>query len=401
MIADADSPPLTSRRLLVRVGDGAIAVAFLVAMLVEIWDKVDLSPSTSQQVLWTVMAPVVSGPIIFRSVRPVPAFAVNAVGTIVLVGLGYQGDVYQWANLLLLYSASLAARQREALLALAAGFAGVVYFFATFRDEDRTVGVMVLALWFVVWMLGRMQQAKQMELRLRADRDVAAELAATRATRLELEAQRTTMARELHDLIGHTVNVMVVHAGAGRRAVANDPAAAEQAFATIESTGRSALDELDRVLGILRSDDLDVPLAPLPDLTALPSLAEEFRGAGLPTDITTTGPVETLPGGIGLSIYRVVQEGLTNTLKHGRATGAAVAVSVKDERVLVEIVDDGVGGPTATTGSGRGLAGIAERVQLHGGTVRFESDDGYRVTCEIPLTLAVTPTPAPTTGSTT
>lgn len=391
----SDSPTSTSPGLLIRVGDAVVAGVFLVAIVLEIWIVTELPWSRFQQIAATVIAPVVAVPVAFRGSRPLPAYAVNAAAMFAMIVLGYQSDVYQWSNLLLLFSATLVAPDRWSRAILASGLGGVVVYFASFPDEDRTVGVMVLGLWFVVWLLGRMQRAKQRETRLRADRDVAAELAAARETRLELEEQRTSMARELHDLIGHTVNVMVVHAGAGRRAIDDDPETAKRALATIESTGRGALDELDRVLGILRSEDLHAPLTPLPDLSALPALVEEFRGAGLAVQVETSGAVASLPSGVALSIYRIVQEALTNTLKHGAATRADVAITADDEGVTVVIADDGVGGPTPSTtpdprssrstGSGRGLTGIVERAQLHGGTAAFESADGYRVSCSIPL----------------
>ncbi len=371
---------------LIRVGDGVIAVAFLVVILVEIWAVADLSWSRSQQVLATMITPVLSGALIFRSTHTIPAYFVNAATTIAMVAVGFQSDTFQWANLILLFSVSYATRERISLIALFAGFAGVVFYFASFRDEDLTVGAMVMALWFVIWMLGRMQGAKQVEDQLRIDRDVAAELAATRAARLDLEAQRTNMARELHDLIGHTVNVMVVHAGAGRRAVEKDPAGAEQAFATIETTGRSALEELDRVLGLLRNGDPDAPLTPLPGMTDLPRLLDEFRGAGLDVELNTSGSVEELPAGIGLTTYRVVQEALTNTLKHSNVKVSEVTLTVDDDAVQVVATDRGGGPSMLSETGGRGLEGITERVALHGGTARFgQVPDGFEVSCTIPL----------------
>ncbi len=373
--------------LLVRVGDGLVALLFFGSILVEIWFVADLPWARWQQVLATAVAPVIAGPLIFRTVRPFAAYVVNAVGMYVMVALHYSSDVYQWSNLILLFAVSVTYRGRESTIAILAGLGGVVFYFGAFRDEDATVGAMVLALWFVVWLLGRIQGAREVERQLRSDRDVAAELAAARQARLQLEEQRTTMARELHDLIGHTVNVMVVHAGAGRRAVESDPDGATRAFETIETTGRSALDELDRVLGLLRNNDPATPLAPLPGIATLPTLIEEMRATGLEVDYSSDGPVEAMPNGVGLTVYRVVQEALTNTMKHSSAARAGVTVVVANGAANVEVTDDGHGEATETTTGGRGLAGIRERVQLHGGTVAAGPvpGSGFRVMCSIPM----------------
>ncbi|MEL7208032.1 MAG: histidine kinase, partial [Actinomycetota bacterium] len=282
----------------------------------------------------------------------------------------------------------------EPLLGL--GLLGVFYYFVSFAEEGLQTGIAVVALWLVLWLVGRVTGAREERERLRSDRDIAATLAATRQERLDLEAQRTTMAREIHDLVGHTVNVMVVHAGAGRRAVRSDPDGAEQAFATIETTGRAALDELDRVLGLLRSggvDDGTTPYTPLPGLPETSALLTDFRRAGLSVTMTTEGPVEQVPHSIGLTAYRVVQESLTNAMKHSNATSATVRLAVDDESVVIEVVDPGPAKRprerVADDGqrSGRGLAGIAERVQLHGGHAEVGPIDGggFRVICAFPM----------------
>ncbi len=381
----ASDQPLTADPSL-RLGDIAVAAVFLVAIVVEIWFVVDLDWARWQQVAATATSALIVGPLAFRSNWPLPAFVVNAAATLAMVAIGYDSDVYQWSNLLLLFSVAVVLANWRSVAALMLSWIGVIYFIATFEDADVGTGTLVLGLWFVVWLLGRIHGARQREHALRTDRDLAAALAETKQATLELEEQRTEMARELHDLIGHTVNVMVVHAAAGRRAIADSPETAVQAFETIESTGRSALDELDRVLGILR-DKPDTPLAPLPGIPALPSLVADMKKAGLKVNLITTGTVDNVPGGIGLTIYRVVQEALTNTLKHAAATHATVEVSADSHHVISTVIDNGRGQTAELSPKRRGLAGIAERVQLHGGTAEFgnAADGGFRVTCAIPL----------------
>jgi signal transduction histidine kinase len=206
------------------------------------------------------------------------------------------------------------------------------------------------------------------------------------------------MARDLHDLIGHTVNVMVVHAGAGRGAVRDDPDTAEQAFRTIEQTGRSALDELDRLLGVLRRDDA-APTAPAPGLADLVDLVDGFSKPPLEATLEVSGPTENVPAGVGLTVFRVTQEALTNVLKHADATAAEVSITVDDREVALTIDDNGTangaagrrpGNGTGTRG-GRGLAGITERVKLHGGSTDLgpRPSGGFRVDCRIPLRVVV------------
>jgi signal transduction histidine kinase len=191
-------------------------------------------------------------------------------------------------------------------------------------------------------------------------------------------------------VIGHTVNVMVIQAGAGRRVLASDAELAERAFQTIESTGREALDELDRLLGILRTEEDEAGLPPPPGLDQLHALAGRFEDSGLPVEITVEGDEVPLPRSLDLSAYRVIQEALTNALRHAGGTTAHVAVCYRDERLELEVVNDGGDhrrpGPPA--GGGRGLVGIRERVALLGGELEAgpRAGGGFVVRCRFPLT---------------
>lgn len=400
-----------------RAGDLALAVIFWALITLEVWVLTDHGHGVGAKIMATIVAPVIAVPLAFRSIDPFRAFLVNSLGTLTMIAVGSAGDFYQWPNLLLLFVVGVTQRGARSVIALAVGLTGVASYFLTFRFEGLATGVMVLGLWLVAWLVGRVYGFQMNEHRLRDERDLAAELAATRQVRLDLESQRTTMARELHDVIGHTVNVMVVHAGAGRRAIRNDPDAAEQALKTIETTGRSALEELDRVLGVLRSEG-DAPLAPLPTVESLPALVDEFSRAGLPTVLELTGTdstISTAPAGVGLTVYRVVQEALTNAMKHAEATGAAVTVHVGEAEAHVTVRDDGRGrdaaktneaaeranGATSDAGAaGRGLIGITERVQLQGGRADFGPNPtrsghpdrpGFQVTCRIPFQTGPSP----------
>lgn len=193
-------------------------------------------------------------------------------------------------------------------------------------------------------------------------------------------------------MIGHTVNVMVIQAGAGRRTLASDRGLAERAFQTIESTGREALDELDRLLGILRTEEDEPELPPQPGLDQLRALAGRFEDSGLPVEITIEGDQVSLPRSLDQSAYRIIQEALTNALRHAGGTIAHVAVRYRSDRLELEVADDGRENrrprnhPVGV--GGRGLIGIRERVALFGGDLEAgpKAGGGFVVRCRFPLT---------------
>jgi signal transduction histidine kinase len=187
------------------------------------------------------------------------------------------------------------------------------------------------------------------------------------AAREAVVEERARIARELHDAIAHNVSMMVVQAGAERRVLDPTGGSTHETLRTIEQIGRGALTEMRRMVAMLRSDG-DDPLAPQPGLADLPLLVEQVAAAGLPVELTLEGDVRELPVGLELSAFRIVQEALTNALKHaGRAT-ASVRIRYGMDSLELEIVDDGPGGETPVAGGGHGLVGMRERVALYGGT---------------------------------
>jgi signal transduction histidine kinase len=197
------------------------------------------------------------------------------------------------------------------------------------------------------------------------ERDVAA--------REAVVEERARIARELHDAIAHNVSMMVVQAGAERRVVPPEQASTREVLGTVEQIGRSALTEMRRLVGMLRSDQGD-PLAPQPGLRDVPRLVAQVRDAGLPIELSVEGEPRELPVGLELSAYRIVQEALTNALKHAGKARATVRVRYTPESLELEITDDGAGAPKADTSGGHGLVGMRERVALYGG--RFEAARG-------------------------
>jgi signal transduction histidine kinase len=218
--------------------------------------------------------------------------------------------------------------------------------------------------------------------RLEAERDAQAKVAAA--------AERARIARELHDVVAHHVSVMVVQADGAGYALRTDPDRAGAALQAIAGTGRQALAEMRRLLGVLRSADEESTLAPVPGLGELRELLEQARTAGLEVSYTLTGKPRELPEGAELAAYRVVQESLTNTRKHaGLAATAAVTLRYEPDGLTVEVTDDGLGASGTDTG-GLGLAGMRERIAMYGGTVTAGPlrGGGFGVSARLPCPKA-------------
>ena len=225
--------------------------------------------------------------------------------------------------------------------------------------------------------------------RVVGDRERRAQLAERErdvAAREAVVEERARIARELHDAIAHNVSMMVVQAGAERRTLEPESGPTREVLATIEQIGRGALTEMRRLVGMLRSDDGD-PLSPQPGLGDLPTLVGQVREAGLPIELHVEGEPRELPVGLELSAYRIVQEALTNALKHAGDARATVRVSYAPDSLELEIVDDGAGGPPRTAGGGHGLVGMRERVALYGG--RFDAgrapSGGFAIRVLLPI----------------
>jgi len=225
--------------------------------------------------------------------------------------------------------------------------------------------------------------------RVIGDRDRRAQIAERErdvAAREAVVEERARIARELHDVIAHHVSMIVLQAGAERRVLGDANASTREVLKTVEQSGRSALTETRRLLGMLRGDAND-PLTPQPGLDDVPMLVGQLRDAGLPVELSIDGERRELPVGIELSAYRIVQEALTNALKHAGDARATVHLRYGSDSLELEIVDDGQGGSKRTSGGGHGLVGMRERVALYGG--RFDASrrpsGGFAIRVVLPI----------------
>ena len=237
--------------------------------------------------------------------------------------------------------------------------------------------------WIVGFSLGRKfeeaDEAKERAARAERDREQRA--------RTAVAEERARIARELHDVVGHSVSVMTVQASGVRRLLRPDQDREREALLVVERTGREALAEMRRMVGVLRRPEEAPALAPQPSLDHVSRLVEQAREAGLPVDLRIEGEAIQLPAGVDLTAYRLVQEGLTNVVKHAQATRAEVLVDYGDGYVEVTVRDDGKGVGNGD-GGGHGLVGMRERVSVYGGEIDAgpQTGGGYRLRAKLPLT---------------
>ena len=276
------------------------------------------------------------------------------------------------------------ARQAVAGLAMAVGVEAIVV-----RNDPRGqvgqfifVSLIVAIVWVVGFTLGRKfaeaDEAKERAARAERDREGRA--------RAAVAEERARIARELHDVVGHSVSVMTVQASGVRRLLRPEQEREREALLIVERTGREALAEMRRMVGVLRRPEEAPALAPQPSLEHLDRLIQQAREAGLPVELRVEGDARELPAGVDLTAYRLVQEGLTNALKHARASRAQVLVNYSDDQIEVMVSDDGQGVGNGD-GGGHGLVGMRERVAVYGGEIDAgpQPGGGYRLRAKLPL----------------
>jgi signal transduction histidine kinase len=242
----------------------------------------------------------------------------------------------------------------------------------------------VAVVFVVVWGLGVALAARREYSRELEEKTTALQAAREELARSAVVEERTRIARDLHDVLGHAVSLITVQAGVGAHLIDRDPEQAARALRIIEETGRGALGEMRRVLTALRSDDS--PTEPRPTLESVPALVQTSRSAGLPVELRIEGDVRTLPAGLELSAYRIVQEALTNALKHAPGSHATLTLSYRPESLEIQVTNMGGTNSSSPNAGGHGLRGMSERVAMYGGSLIAGSvDGGFRVLATFPL----------------
>ena len=384
---------MRARAVIDRWSDGAVALAFAAWTQLDLWGH---APATMHVVggrgVLSVLLLLVTLPLAVRRRTPATTL-LTAAGALVVAAFlvshshGVPVEVFL-VLLLAFYSVGAHCDDRRSALvgtvALAAIAAADLARPGTFSASGTRPGAWLA--FAIAWLVGRDLRRRRQRVVELEDRAARLEREREEQAQLAVAEERGRIARELHDVIAHGVSVIVVQAQAGPHLI-GDPQRAIGVFRAIESSGRDALVELRRLLGILRSGDEQLAIGPQPGLGSLRSLVEQVRASGLPVELRIEGEPVHLPAGIDLSAYRIVQEALTNVVKHAGDAAAEVVIRYRARALELDVFDDGCGRTASRNGSGHGLIGMRERVALYGGTLEAGTRDGggYGIRARLPF----------------
>ena len=337
-------------------------------------------------------------PLAWRRTRPFPVLWVTGIAALVYESLDYPESPLNALSLLIaIYAVAAYGARRQAVIGgLFAALAIALILWANWDPDANVAGAIAnYVIFSTAWVAGDNVRQRRERVRALEERALLAEASKEEEAIRAVAAERTRIARELHDVVAHSVSVMVVQAGAARRMLQRedpDPARAIEALDAVETTGRESLNELRRLLGVLRKDDdRSFGRAPQPSIAFVDSLVEQSREAGLDVSLVIEGEPAPLTAGVDLTAYRIVQEALTNALKHaGPAAHADVHVCYADGMLEILVVDDGRGRDADLPSGGHGLVGMRERVNLFGGqlVVGNRPGGGFQVRASLPLEAA-------------
>jgi signal transduction histidine kinase len=258
-----------------------------------------------------------------------------------------------------------------------------------YNDPAHTPGefIFIPILCAIGWLAGYALRERSAQAEAAEQRAIQAEREREAAARIAVAEERARIARELHDIVAHSVSVMVLQIGAVRHNLPESLPDGKEALKGVERAGRTALAEMRHLLGAMRHEGDDLQLAPQPGLDDLGPLLEDVRRAGLPVQLQVDGTPRPLSRALDLSAYRIVQEGLTNALKHARASRAEVILRYRPDDLEIEVRDDGRGGGPGSDGRGHGLVGVRERVKIYGGemTAEIANGGGFILSTRLPL----------------
>jgi signal transduction histidine kinase len=331
-------------------------------------------------------------PLVARRRFPGIVLALVLASGLAFAALDLPPDLLGPAILVAVYSVAAYGSRWVALAGLAAAEVGLA---AVQLTPGRTgVNTLVINLGVVAatWLLGQFAYNYRAYAARLEERTAELERAREELARRAVTEERLRLARELHDVVAHAMSVIAVQSGVGAHVATTQPKEARRSLAAIEATSRAALTELRRLLGVLRQEDEPQgDLAPMPGLADLEGLLAEVAKAGLAVKLQVKGTRPPLPAGVDLSAYRIVQEALTNVVKHAGPAHAQVVVGYGDQEVTVEVIDDGRGAVTSVTdgraGTGNGLIGMRERVAAFGGDLEVgpRPHGGFRVAARLPV----------------
>jgi signal transduction histidine kinase len=332
-------------------------------------------------------------PLAVRRIYPIEVLAVVTAVT-AYVAVAYDSGWWPFAAIIAFYSVAAHSPRRPAMIAGGVGVAVLALAAAASINWHGLDGFPRLAgdlaPLAAAWLLGDSVRNRRAYLRAIEERAAQLEREQDANARQAAAEEQARIAREVHDVVAHNLSVIVVQATAADAVFETDPADARRAVQAIGSTARQALDELRRVLGVIRTEEpCPDALSPQPGLDRLDALFGQVRAAGLAVELEVEGPPIRLSPAVELSTYRIVQEALTNSMRHGHARHATVSLRYGDDALGIEVVDDGRGAANGN-GAGRGLVGMRERAATFGGHVDAgpKAGGGFRVAATIPLAPA-------------
>jgi signal transduction histidine kinase len=337
-----------------------------------------------------VLAVVAGGALVLRRTAPLAVLATTGAATLAIFALG--DDPSGVSGLIALYTTAALCERRVSLAALVvaaviAATGSALTADTPGRETSAWFGAIIaVTLTVGIWALGAYAQTQRRYRRELQERAAYAEREREQLSRIAVHEERASIARELHDIVAHSVSVMLVGVRGARDVLRTSPDAADDTLARVEKSGEQSLAELRRILALLREPEQRPESHPQPSLSELTELVASYRAAGLPVRLEVTGESTPLPGGVELSVYRIVQEALTNALKHSDATNVTVTLAFRDDDLELEVVDDGTATPGAAT-TGQGLIGMRERVALLGGELEAgqRGGGGFRVAARLPV----------------
>jgi signal transduction histidine kinase len=367
--------------------DAALALALTTLAQLQAWTD-EAAPDPRELTAATLV--LVTAPLAWRRRAPLAALAALMAGfaaPTLYAETSLQGPALLGAVLVGVYSVAAYCDRRGALtgFGLAVLGTGIHELRAGIKEEDPWGAAFFWLLIAGAWVVGRYSR-RHREATALAERAARLERERDEHARAAIAEERARIARELHDVVAHAVSVIVLQAEAGEEVLDRQPARAGEPLRKIQRTGREALGEMRRLLGVLRQDGHGGELAPQPGVARLGALAAQAREAGMTVDLRVEGEAQALAPGIDLTAYRVVQEALTNVGKHAGPAQAEVVVRYSEAGIELEITDDG-NGARSGAGVGHGLVGMRERVQLSGGELETGPlpGRGYRVRARLPL----------------
>lgn len=330
-----------------------------------------------------------AAPYALRRRAPLPVLVLASIPVLAMIALGYGSAVIGSGLFLAAYT--VAAWSGTRVTALAAGYVAVLLAaVAALAPRSMQFGELATnaALFVGAFALGRSANDHRQNLELIQERADLAVKARVDKARHAVADERLRIAQELHDVLAHSLGVIALQAGVGAHVIDADPAEAKASLLSVAETSRSALTEVRRILGALRGQDDPATYHPPPGLDALAALAAELTAAGLPVEVHVDGTRNGIPAALDLTAYRLVQESLTNVVRHAGPARAEVTVRYEPGALFVEVVDDGQGPPLTTEGAppGHGQLGMLERVSVWGGslTTGKQPGGGYRVAARLP-----------------